>query len=76
MFDELYDVVVVGFGAAGTAAAVTASDAGASVVLVEKNPEHRHTPSTRMSGGMPSTKIRADGPRQFDRRCGPGLGPR
>ena len=54
-FDETYDVVVVGFGAAGTAAAITACDAGASVVLVEKNPEHRHTPSTRMSGGMVMT---------------------
>ena len=61
MFDETYDVVVVGFGAAGTAAAVTARDAGASVVLVEKNPEHRHTPSTRMSGGMVMTVTDVDG---------------
>lgn len=46
------DLVVVGYGAAGAAAALTARRAGASVVLVEKQPRDRHTPSTRMSGGL------------------------
>ena len=45
------DVVVVGFGGAGSAAAITASDLGADVVVVEKQPESRHTPSTMMLGG-------------------------
>ena len=49
---ETFDIVVVGYGAAGIAAAVTAHDAGASVVVLEKNPETAHTPNTRMSGGM------------------------
>jgi succinate dehydrogenase/fumarate reductase flavoprotein subunit len=46
------DVVVVGFGAAGAAAALTAARAGASVLLLEKQPADHHTPSTRMSGGL------------------------
>jgi succinate dehydrogenase/fumarate reductase flavoprotein subunit len=33
---EAVDVVVVGFGAAGAAAAITANDLGASVVILEK----------------------------------------
>jgi succinate dehydrogenase/fumarate reductase flavoprotein subunit len=49
---ERVQVLVVGFGAAGAAAAITARDLGASVVVLEKQPEHAHTPSTRMSGGM------------------------
>jgi succinate dehydrogenase/fumarate reductase flavoprotein subunit len=46
------DLVVVGFGGAGAAAAITAHDAGASVVVLEKQPAQAHTPSTRMSGGL------------------------
>lgn len=45
------DVVVVGFGAAGAAAAITAHDSGARVVILEKQLKGAHTPSTRMSGG-------------------------
>lgn len=37
-WDQEFDVVVVGSGAAGFAAAITAADAGASVVLLEKLP--------------------------------------
>lgn len=36
-FDETYDVVVVGFGLAGGIAAITAADAGAKVLLLEKS---------------------------------------
>ena len=74
-FDETYDVVVVGFGAAGTAAAITACDAGASVVLVEKNPEHRHTPSTRMSGGMVMTVTDVDAGTRYLDACASGMVP-
>jgi succinate dehydrogenase/fumarate reductase flavoprotein subunit len=38
-WDMEYDVVVVGYGSAGTAAAVTAHDQGAKVVILEKMPE-------------------------------------
>lgn len=38
-FDEWYDVVVVGFGFAGGAAALAAHDSGARVLLIEKMPD-------------------------------------
>ena len=38
-WDLEYDVVVVGYGSAGTAAAVSAHDQGAKVVVMEKMPE-------------------------------------
>ena len=38
-WDEEADVVVLGFGSAGCAAAIAARDAGASVVVLEKMPE-------------------------------------
>jgi succinate dehydrogenase/fumarate reductase flavoprotein subunit len=46
------DLVVVGFGGAGAAAAIAGADYGAEVVIVEKQPQGRHTPSTFMSGGI------------------------
>ncbi|QLQ13327.1 MAG: FAD-dependent oxidoreductase [Brevundimonas sp.] len=46
------DLVVVGFGAAGAAAALTAARAGASVIIIEKQPANRHLSSTRLSGGL------------------------
>ena len=36
-FDETFDVVVVGFGLAGGVAAISAADAGASVLVIEKS---------------------------------------
>lgn len=44
------DVVVVGFGAAGMATAVTAHDLGAEVVLLEKAPEGQEGGNTRVAG--------------------------
>ena len=38
-WDGEYDVVVVGYGGAGAVAAITAHDAGAKVLLIEKAPE-------------------------------------
>jgi 3-oxosteroid 1-dehydrogenase len=49
--DVVADVVIVGFGAAGGCAAIEAHDAGASVVVLEKQPEAAHFSNTRMSGG-------------------------
>ncbi len=51
-FDVEVDLLVIGFGAAGAAAAITASEAGASVMIAEKQSEHEHTPNTRMSRGL------------------------
>ena len=48
-WDMEYDVVVVGWGMAGTAAAVTAHDSGAKVLIVEKMAEGGG--NTRVSGG-------------------------
>jgi len=38
-FDEIFDVVVVGYGFAGAVAAIEAAKAGAAVVIVEKAPD-------------------------------------
>lgn len=56
VWTEEADVVVVGFGGAGAATAISAHDAGAKVILLEKQLQDtptctNHTPSTRMSGG-------------------------
>lgn len=42
------DVVIIGFGAAGACAAIEAHDAGARVILIEKQPEARHYSNSRM----------------------------
>lgn len=49
-WDKQADVVVVGFGAAGAAAAVTAHDAGAKVIMLEKAPEGQEGGNTRVAG--------------------------
>jgi succinate dehydrogenase/fumarate reductase flavoprotein subunit len=46
------DVIVVGFGAAGIAAAIEAYRAGAEVIVLEKMPEARAGGNTRVSGGV------------------------
>lgn len=46
---DTFDVVVVGYGGAGAAAAIEASDAGADVLIVEKFPTGGGT--TSMAGG-------------------------
>lgn len=48
---EPYDVVVVGAGLAGNAAALTAAEAGASVLLLEKGDRHGGT-SVKAGGGL------------------------
>jgi succinate dehydrogenase/fumarate reductase flavoprotein subunit len=50
-WDAETDVVVVGFGGAGASAAIGASDAGASVILLEKAPEKDAGGNTSVSGG-------------------------
>ena len=50
--DEEVDVVVLGFGAAGCAAAIEAHDAGARVIVFEKMPAGSEGGNTRVSGGV------------------------
>ncbi len=45
------DIVIIGFGAAGGCAAITAHDAGVDAVILEKQPEAKHYSNSRMSGG-------------------------
>jgi succinate dehydrogenase/fumarate reductase flavoprotein subunit len=49
-WDAAADVVVVGFGAAGFAAAVTAYELGAEVLILEKAPEGEEGGNTRVAG--------------------------
>ncbi len=49
-WDVEADVVVVGFGAAGVATAVTAHDLGAKVVILEKAPVGQEGGNTRVAG--------------------------
>lgn len=49
-FDEEYDVVVLGMGAAGMNAAIAAYEEGAKVLLCEKAPEGEISGNTRFAG--------------------------
>jgi succinate dehydrogenase/fumarate reductase flavoprotein subunit len=49
MDNQEAEVVIVGYGGAGASAAITAHDAGASVLILEKNPEGGG--NTQYSGG-------------------------
>lgn len=46
------DVVVLGFGGAGACAAIEAHDAGAKVLILEKQMQNNLINNTRMSGGI------------------------
>jgi len=50
VWDVEADVVVVGFGAAGMATAVTAHELGARVLILEKAPEGQEGGNTRVAG--------------------------
>lgn len=69
------DIIIVGYGAAGIAAAITAHDAGAEVVVVEKGPADAHTPSTRMSGGMVMVAFDAAEATAYLDACADGMVP-
>src|SRR5215472_5932826 len=71
-WDVEADVVVVGFGAAGVAASVTAHDLGAKVVILEKAPEGEHGGNTRVAGqGYLNTADAADAGAYLTALCGP-----
>jgi 3-oxosteroid 1-dehydrogenase len=51
-WDKEADVVILGFGGAGACAAIEAADAGAKVLILEKQPQNNLINNTRMSGGI------------------------
>ena len=66
------DVVVVGFGAAGVAASVTAHDLGAEVVILEKAPEGQEGGNTRVAGqGYLNTSSADEAAAYLTALCGP-----
>ena len=71
-WDMEADVVVVGFGAAGMAAAVTAHDLGAKVIILEKAPEGQEGGNTRVAGqGYLNTSSAASAIAYLTALCGP-----
>ena len=52
LWDKEADVVILGYGGAGACAGITAKEAGASVLIIEKQEEATHYSNTRMSGGI------------------------
>ncbi len=63
MWDYESDVVIVGYGGAGSPAAITAFDAGASVLILEKNPQGGG--NTKCSGGSIRTYLDTEKAVQF-----------
>ncbi len=71
-WDQEADVVVVGFGAAGMAASVTAHDMGNKVVLLEKAPEGEEGGNTRVAGqGYLNTSSVEQAIAYLNALCGP-----
>ena len=66
------DVIVVGFGAAGVAAAVTAHELGADALILEKAPEGKEGGNTRVAGqGYLNTSAADSAVAYLTALCGP-----
>lgn len=71
-WDHEADVVVVGFGAAGMAASVTAHEHGADVIILEKAPEGQEGGNTRVAGqGYLNTSSAEHAAAYLTALCGP-----
>jgi len=71
-WDRETDVIVLGFGGAGVAAAVTAHDLGAEVLILEKAPEGRHGGNTRIAAqGYLNTSDAEKAATYLEALCGP-----
>lgn len=67
------DVLVLGCGVSGVAAALAAEATGANVLVVEQAQPDSHTPNVRMSGGYLMTLTSADEGRAYLSACAGGL---
>ena len=74
-WDDETDLLVVGYGGAGAAAAITGGDHGADVIVLEKQPAGRHTPSTKLGGGALMAVTDADKAALYLDRCAAGMVP-
>ncbi len=72
-WDYEADVVVVGFGGAGAAAAITAADAGAKVILLEKMPKGLEGGNTSASGGSVTSHQNVDQYVAYMKECQRGF---
>lgn len=72
---EAVDLIVVGFGAAGAAAAITAADLGGSVLVVEKQAEALHTCTSLIASGIVMTVNDVEAATVYLDRCASGLVP-
>jgi succinate dehydrogenase/fumarate reductase flavoprotein subunit len=71
-WDMEADVVVVGFGAAGAATAITAHELGADVIMLEKAPEGQEGGNTRVAAqGYLNTSSVEDAITYLTALCGP-----
>jgi succinate dehydrogenase/fumarate reductase flavoprotein subunit len=73
-WDEEADVVIVGYGGAGAVAAVTAHDAGAKVLLLEKAPQGKEGGNTRVSGNVWFCPTNVDDAVKYLTAMGGGMG--
>lgn len=55
-WDKTVDVIVIGYSFAGAIAAITASDAGARILLIEKAPEQHKGGNSRVWANVASEK--------------------
>ena len=69
------DIVVVGFGAAGSSAALRGAELGVDVLVLEKQERDAHTPNTRMSGGLIMGANDAEKAGRYLTRCAGGMIP-
>jgi succinate dehydrogenase/fumarate reductase flavoprotein subunit len=74
-WDEEADVVVVGYGAAGATAAVRTAELGGEAIILEKQPEGRHTPSSLMGGAQIMVVSDVDKATRYLDRCAGGMIP-
>jgi succinate dehydrogenase/fumarate reductase flavoprotein subunit len=69
------DVLIVGYGAAGAAAALRAAELGGSALILERYQADEHTPSTKMSGGLIMGVRDVEPATTYLDRCAGGLVP-
>jgi succinate dehydrogenase/fumarate reductase flavoprotein subunit len=75
-WDEEADLVVVGYGAAGATAAIAAAESGANVLVLEKQAEGQHTPSSKMGGSQIMVVTDVEKATRYLDRCAGGMVPR